>query len=304
MKNKNVSVACCIPIGALDRYGYQYIWKEALANHSQAFDKVYLYTTTRANVDLNIEFDNVEFIIDDEVLLDIDENELETFSIYKIYNAYNLSVERAKNDGIDFVVCSAINSYLDDDNSLNMRIYLNKLKANNQPFGYFAKAFQLYDKICYPNSLLPFIINVDFINDITLDVDVLEYNGTRYGWKGGFHDKFPFYFTDVFGIETLADFECKFEWYIKSYMKEWQGENVSFNADNEIKKFQTKVGKLAINHEYKHSEIIEKFSKKIVPEALVRTIPFNVQSKYLLIAKSYALNVLEYTGLIRFIGNK
>jgi len=304
MNNSDVKIASCIPIGALDKYGYQYTWKEALANQANTFDKVYLYTTTRDNIDLTLDFDNVELIIDDGVLLDVDENGNETFSIYKIYNAYNLSLQKARLDGFDFVLCSAINSYIDDENSKNMREYFRILKLNNEPFGYFAKAFQLYDKVCYPNSLLPFVVNLDFINDIKLDVDVLEYKGKRHGWKGGLHTDFPFYMTDVFGVETLTDFEGKFNWYIKSYMKEWQGKEVFFNSEDEIRKFQSKVGKVAINYEYAQTDIVQLFSKNIPEDSFVRSIPFITQSKYVLLVKSIVIKVLEFFGLMRFIGNK
>jgi hypothetical protein len=304
MNNSNVKIASCIPIGALDKYGYQYIWREAIAIQASAFNKVYLYSTTRDNIDLELNIENVELVIDDDALLEFDENGNEVFSIYKIYNAYNNCLRKAKNDGMDFVLCSAINFYIDAINTKNMRKYLNGIKEEQKPFGYFAKAFQLYDKVCYPNSLLPLIANLDFINDIKIDIDVMEYKGKRFGWRGGWYTNFPFYIIDVFGIETLADFENKFNWYIKVYMKEWQGKEVFFDATKESKKFQDKVSKVAINHDYMHTDLVERISEKVVEDSLVRSIPFKSKSKYILLLKSMLIKILEFSGLIRFIGNK
>jgi hypothetical protein len=185
-----------------------------------------------------------------------------------------------------------------------MRKYLNGIKEEQKPFGYFAKAFQLYDKVCYPNSLLPLIANLDFINDIKIDIDVMEYKGKRFGWRGGMHTSFPFYIIDVFGIETLADFENKFNWYIKVYMKEWQGKEVSFDATKETKKFQDKVSKVAINHDYMHTDLVERISAKVVENSLVRSVPFKPKSKHILLLKSMLIKILEFCGLMRFIGNK
>lgn len=304
MNNSNVKIASCIPIGALDKYGYQYIWREALAIQAGAFDKVYVYSTARENIDLDLNIANVELVIDDNVLLELDEHGNEVFSIYKIYNAYNNSLRKAKDDGMDFVFCSSINMYIDAINAKNMRKYLNDIKEERKPFGYYAKAFQLYDKICYPNSLLPLIANLDFIDDIKIDIDVMEYKGERFGWRGGLHTNFPFYIIDVFGIETLADFEDKFNWYIKVYMKEWQGKDVYFDASKEIAKFEEKVSKIAINSDYIHTELVECISEKIVVNSLVRSIAFKSKSKNILILKSILIKTLEFFGLMKFIGNK
>ena len=303
MNNLNVKIASCIPIGALDKFGYQYIWRESIAIQARAFDKVYLYSTTRDNIDIELNIENVELVIDDDALLEHDESGNEVFSIYKIYNAYNNCLCKAKNDGMDFVLCSAINFYIDDINSVNMRKYLKGIKKNQKPFGYFAKAFQLYNKVCYPNSLIPLIANLDFINDIKIDIDVMEYKGKRFGWRGGWHANFPFYIIDVFGIETFADFEKKFNWYTKVYMKEWQGKEVFFDAARERKKFQNKVGKIAINYNYKNTDLVERISEKVVEDSLVRSIPFKSKSKYVLILKSILIKIFEFFGLMRFIGN-
>jgi hypothetical protein len=304
MKETKTKIAVCIPIGALDKYGYQYIWREVLANQSKAFDKVYLYTTIRANINLDVGIENVELVIIDDVLLDLDANGNELFSIYKIYNAYNQSLLKAKTDGMDFLFCSAINIYIDDVNALSMRNYLNGIKTQRKPFAYYAKAFQLYDKVCYPNSLLPLIANLDFIDDIKIDIDVMEYKGERYGWRGGHHTDFPFYIIDVFGVETLNDFEEKFNWYIKVYLMEWQNKDVSFEREIEIAKFKKKVSKVSINYKYSQKKYIEKFSGKIVADSLVRSIPFKTKSKYLLVLKSMILKTLEFLGLMKYIGNR
>ncbi|MCG7531149.1 hypothetical protein MHM98_07260 [Psychrobium sp. MM17-31] len=304
MSSSEVKVAACIPIGALDRYGYQYIWRDALAIQAQAFDKVYLYSTTRQNIGLEINIPNVELVVIDDVLFELDETGVECFSIYKIYNAYNHSLHVAKNEHMDFLFCSAINCYIDDENSHNMRVYLERIKAEGRPFGYFAKAFQLYDKVCYPNSLLPLIANLDFVDDIKIDVDVMEYKGARYGWKGGLQRDFPFYIIDVFGIETLEDFKLKFDWYIKAYMQEWQGKDVFFDAQKEVDKFSKKVSKVVVNESYENKELVKRISQYIVKDSLVRTVPFKSASLPFVLFKSFLLKILSLLGITRFIGNK
>lgn len=299
-----IKIAACTPIGSLKRFGYQYIWRETLALQAKVFDKVYLYVTTRENVNLAVNIHNVEVIVDDNVLFDLDEHGNEIFDIYKIYSAYNRSRIKCTEDGIDFVFNMAINMYINDENAPKMREFCNQLKIKKKPFGYAAKAFQLYDKICFPNSLNPMIINIELEGRTKLGIDLIECDGIKNGWVGGHHNNYPFYITDIFGVETFNDIEDKFNWYIKGYMEQWQNKVVTYNKNIEIEKFKKKIGKIGINTNYKDNGEASIIFSKIKKDSLVRTIPFNPANEYFLIFKGGIMKILYKVGVLKLLGNR
>jgi len=299
-----IKIAACNPIGSLKQFGYQYIWRETLALQAKVFDKVYLYVTTRENVNLDVQIDNVEVIVDDNVLFELDEHGNEIFDIYKIYSAYNRSRIRAAEDGVDFVFNMAINMYVNYDNAPKMRDFCNQLKIEKKPFGYAAKAFQLYDKICFPNTLNPMIINIELENRAKLEIDLIECDGIRNGWVGGHHKNYPFYITDVYGVETFEDLEDKFNWYVKGYMEQWQNKVVKYNKNLEIDKFTKKLGKIAINTDYKDSGEASTIFSNIKKDSLVRSIPFNPSSECFLIFKGWVMKVFRKVGILKLLGNR
>ena len=60
---------------------------------------------------------------------------------------------------------------------------------------------------------------------------------------------------------------------------------------------------IAINYNYKNTDLVERISEKVVEDSLVRSIPFKSKSKYVLILKSILIKIFEFFGLMRFIGN-
>jgi hypothetical protein len=132
----------------------------------------------------------------------------------------------------------------------------------------------------------------------------MEYKGARQGWRGGFHKSFPFYVIDIFGLETFRDYEDKFNWYIKNYMRQWRGEEVSFDKEAAIKKFRSKLSKVAVNKKYPRRDLVERYSRMIVKESMIRSVPYKTGSRFRLVLKSHLIKLFELIGLMKHFGNR
>lgn len=300
-----VKIAVVLPIGSLDKFGYQYCAKHVLNLFSECFDKVIVATTTRETTFLPISKKNVELIVDENIMFDLNAENQEIFSIYKLYKAEKQCMYLAKEQGFDIAVRMSINMYMDELNSKKMRDYCNKLIISNKPYGYYAKLFQLHNIICYPNTLLPTVVNLNYLDNFIFDIDVIEYQGKRIPWKGGIYNKSNYFeVIDIFGIETRHDLEEKYNWYIKSYMKEWKNKNIDeFSFENEKIKLSNKLKKLVVNQDYKYSELNKTFELSFPDDAIIHEIDIKFSNYYFILFKSCIQRILRISGILKYFGN-
>jgi hypothetical protein len=302
---EDIKIACTIPIGSLSKFGYQYHWKTVLNNASKVFDLVYLVTTVRENSQEQFQqYSNVRFIKSPDFLFTETENSKEHFDIYKIYKAYNESLKWAKEDGMDFCLFFSINQYVNTQNSNNLRELARKLYTRNMPFGLCGKAFQIGSVMCYTNTKTPTIINIKHIDDIVMYIDVLDHKGKRIGWQGGLYEDPEFFKTDIYGSFTPRDLEEKYEWYERSYMKDWKGIDPGlFNLDLEITKFRRKLRKLAINQDYEFDETGIEVASQFANDCFAKLYPPKFASYWPIKLKSYLQKTIQRTPFAKLLGN-
>jgi hypothetical protein len=297
---ENIKIACIVPIGSLTKFGYQYHWTAILENLADTFDKVYLITTTKENTALSVRIENVELIVNKTVLFDIDKDGQEIFSIYNIYAALSLGKTISKKDGFDVAINMSINMYIDKINSLKMRGYCADIIRKRKPFGYMGKAFQIDGLVTYPNTRIPAVINANYADDISYDIDILNYKKKRYGWQGGFRAGADFYAIDLLGPESRIDLHEKYDYYIKSYMLEWKGVRVDqFDYDLEKERLHKKISKLTRNKKYILDKTGVILKSKFQSNCIAKDIDFNFKSYHYLVIKrilqkiGYAIGVLQ-----------
>lgn len=244
-----LKIAVNIPIGSLTKYGYQYQYDLVIDNLSISFDKVYLSTTIRENFDLNLsKYSNVELIVDEGSLFKI-ENNKEVFELKKLYNTLEISKNKSKKDGMDFLVQMAINTYITKNEVVKMRIYCEFLYSKNKPFGYYGKSFQVYDKVYFVNTLSANVVNLKHADDLYWDVDALIYKEKKYGWLSrSIFESTPFSIIDIYGVLTENDYKNRFYFYEKSFMK---GDIGEFSFKKEIKKVEKKISRIVLNKNYR-----------------------------------------------------
>jgi len=302
---KKPKIAVAIPIGSLKKYGYQYHYRLIIRTLSKVFDKVIIASTSRETTRLNLDLKNVDFFFNRSLWFDLDSEGNEIFSIYKIYKAERYCMSKAYDLGMDFVIRMTINMYIDYENAQKMRNYCDYLLYKNIPFGFFAKAFQIGPVMTYPNTKIPGVVNLHYFKDFYFDIDVMEYKGKRYPWKGGIYRQTDFTIIDIIGVETEHDLKNKFEWYIKNYMTEWKNKDIGeFNLENEIIKLEKKLNKTTVNHKYKKSDLTLQVANLYPSNSLANKLELKF-TPYLINYLKYLLKPLIFRlGIIKPDENK
>lgn len=298
-----MKVCASIPIGNLELFGYHRFWKTTLEIQSRNFDKVYLVSTSRSNKNLKIALNNVELIYNEELLFDVNNNGEEIINIYKIYEAEDYAMSIAEKENFDFAIRLPINSYYPYENFSNLKDYLSKLKENNVPVGYNHKAIQFGDKLFYPNTSLPTIINLSLLNLIKFDIDVTIVKNKRMPYKPIHGITSDRYFIDIFGAENIEELDSKFNTYVKGYLKDWKRVESSFNKEDIANSLTQKIVKLKLNSKNKIGLLSDVYNQcynndsvyhSLKKESLSNQMPYIF---YMIMQK-----LKRYTSLI--IGNK
>ena len=252
----DLKIAALVPVGPLDRMGYQYYWKDTLDNHSQSFDRVYVCTNLYENIGLEFEHDNIELVYHEDLLKEKDNVGSESYSQKKVKQAVEAGVEKIKNDGYDFIVMIMINNYIDKENMLKMRKYLQNIKQLNKPFGVYGRSFQIYDKICHPSAIMTYILNLNSPEKKEFSNDKIIVDNKEYPWINGLFLDVPFEIVDVYGEYTEKDFKEKHEWYIYQLAKDLNNSNeTEFDFKQYISRLENMVSKLVINKRHTKSKV-------------------------------------------------
>jgi hypothetical protein len=301
----NAKIACSIPIGSLTKFGYQYHWETVLENVSRVFDKVYLISTANENPpECFSKYSKIKFVKSHKYTFLRHANGSEYFDIKKIYRGYNDSLIWAREDNVSVVLWMSINMYISELNISKLRDFARMLLGRDIPYGLCGKAFQIGSAICYANTKIPALINLNHLDDVALDIDVLEYKGKRIGWQGGLYEDGEFYITDVYGSFTPKDLKDKYEWYERSYMRDWKGIDLGeFDARREQTKFLRKLSKLVLNENCTLDATGQKIASEFPSDCLANTLDLTFSSYWSAKLKSYLQYGINRTPLTKFLGN-
>jgi hypothetical protein len=278
-----IQIAALVPIGPLNRMGYQYYWKDIIENHANVFDKVYVCTNLYENIDLKFDYDNVELVYHKDLLLEKNSTGKEEYSQIKVKQAVEAGVEKIRKDGLDFVVMIMINSYLDDENAVKMRKYLKRLKKEKKPFGVYTNAFQIYDKVFYPREIMPYILNLKSLEKKEFSTDKIIIDNVEYPWIGGsLFENTSFTIIDIDGEQTEGDYKEKYNWYHKSLSREMEGKEIGkFNFSERIKNLENRMLTIVVNKDYQLSELGYKIKNSYPENSIFRLTKMKYSNYYI-----------------------
>jgi len=204
---KKVKFAAVVSVGPIDSCGYQYFSKIILTNFCNLFDKVYVISSTKKTRKLPIKRKNLELF--SNIKTWIDGPFLWVNNITPFINKY------LKRDKIDFIILIHINQDINFDNMEKIRRHLLYLKTNNIPWDWIYKKYQTHDCLYHASSMLPWIINVKFIDAFEIIPDGILFGTQKYYIKRKFLPKPPFYIVDLFGGFTFKDVEDRAKFLVK-----------------------------------------------------------------------------------------
>ncbi|TFH72271.1 hypothetical protein E3V39_11800 [Gammaproteobacteria bacterium LSUCC0112] len=267
-------VVAIIPIGPLDKMGYQYHWKLAVYSFAQVFDKVFLVTTTAENIGLALDFDNVEVVVEPTAIFAQNNEGDEIFDVWKIYNAIGFGALMAKDYGYDFAFVGSINSVIAIEDRAVLYDYLEYLAKKRCAIGWSRRSFVLGNVVFNENAIIPNIYNLNYINKMKLGIDcisngIFKFKITKYY---GFKIAGCPIFYDLLGAETESDFVRKYEWYEENY-------RIQLSRPGKKKQFQDHIDKLARSvlanctvMAEKHPKIVTCASDLFVSDSVARQV--------------------------------
>jgi len=150
-------------VGPLDRFGYQNTYAVALESYSLLADVIYLVSSTRnnANVDkIKAQFPKVVYISNSESWYKLDENGQEIFDIYQWETNHQIGFRNALQEGADAALLLSINMYIPEKAIATIYSRIEQMLAEQRPYEWLFRRFQLGSRLFVPNAGLPNIINL------------------------------------------------------------------------------------------------------------------------------------------------
>jgi len=205
-----------VPIGHLNKHGYQYTWRECLRSHVAFGHKVYLVQSTRnqtGRTEILDTYPGVEFISDTGTWFPL-RADGEYFNIPQIAKNLNIGVLAAKSDGMDCLVHVDINSYIPEPGVLRERCQ--EMLINGTPWLWMYRMDQLADTMFHASTKLANIINLAFSVEFVADATQVQGCGIIGRQSGDFREYDSGAIVDVTMEMPLGDMESR-QNYIRCY---------------------------------------------------------------------------------------
>jgi len=163
-----VKIAIVVPIGPLDRFGYQHIYRECIESMANFADQVFLVSTTREvkradnfnwPQDKGIDLENLNIISDSRTWFARTPEGDEWFDAYKVLENVNVGVYAARSEGVDVVMCLFCNNYIPEMAYEGLRARCEKVATGEQATASYYRKDQLYNQMFSASVSMPFIIN-------------------------------------------------------------------------------------------------------------------------------------------------
>jgi len=211
-----VKIGVVVPIGHLNKHGYQYTWRECLRSHVAFGHKVYLVQSTRnqtGRTEILDTYPGLEFISDADTWFELHDDG-EFFNIPQIAENLNRGARAAVDDGMDCLVHVDINSYIPEPGVLRGRC--EEMLVNGGPYIWMYRMDQLADTMFHASTRLANIINLAFSVEFMADATWIEKCGIIGRKSGDFKEYDSGAIVDVTMEMPLSDMESR-QNYIRCY---------------------------------------------------------------------------------------
>jgi hypothetical protein len=215
-----MKIAAIVPIGPLDKWGYQYIYQPCIESIVAFADKVYLVNSTRENniwptcKRLNALEDTykkqIKVISNLSTLFSLDDNHKEYFESEQVAQNANKGLRMARIDGYDIGVYIDINQYVPEPAQKPLREYCYEVLRCGTTHGWLYRRDQLVDRTFHSSLRRPWIFNLHS------DAEVSNPDGAIWDGKRTLHQRGFFFGHDYKAIVdcplemTLEDMDAKF----------------------------------------------------------------------------------------------
>jgi hypothetical protein len=199
-----------VTVGTSKSMGYQYNFYNTLDQISSLFDAVIIVSSTREQFTLE-RYRNVTLISDERSWFP-EVNGVEEFQFGKLFDNTMLGLAAAAKIS-DTALLLSINQYVPYSQKEKLYKSAQSLVERKAPWAWMHKAYQVCDKMTYPSNRVPYLINLNVLDEIVMQPDSLIYKGKKTKIEDGFFVSPPFYIVDMLGDATKEDFDAKWDFY-------------------------------------------------------------------------------------------
>jgi len=171
-----MKIAAIVPIGYLDRMGYQHVWYECVGSIASFADHVYLVSSVREPGAVFTQ-SNVTLISDEATWFARTPEGAEWFDAYRVMENVNSAAHLAASEGYDVGICLMVNNYVPDGTGKWLRACCEGMLLKGFAFEYLYRQDQLGDQLFSASVRLPFIVNLH-LQYVRFSADSLEVGGS------------------------------------------------------------------------------------------------------------------------------
>ncbi len=291
-----MKIGIILPIGDLNKYGYQYNSDLVIKNLENFADKLVIISSSPNN-DAKLFQDNkkIIYISNDKTWFD-KENDTEIFSYTKLLLNINLGLDILKKEGVDAVVQIHINQFIPSLSWKNILEKITKMINKGEHYSWLHKKYQCGEMLFNSDVKVPWIINTSIKNNPYIYgpdaiINTLTQKEIRIG-NGNFKKFNNESIVDVFGEYTKKDAEDLYEFTQLQTTKLADKEVTAiphFDYSNWLKYYMHKF-----NNKTLLKETMDQTSEQILSRRKANFVSFEIEKKYSPNKISLPSKVLRY----------
>lgn len=239
-------IGIIVPIGRIDKYGYQYLNEIIFNNLANFADHVLVISSSRhTNQQVFENYENLEFISNNNSWFKLDNGE-EQFSFEIIDKNNNYCKEKLHEEGYDVAILIHNNQYIPKSSEKKLIKSCLKMIEKKEPYRWYYKKYMCGNLLFNADRGLPWILNLTIDNPWEYYTDAIKHNkhGNSVSIRTGNFKKYNNQaIRDVPWEMTIQDANEKYELFIREHkMREikLKQEQKSFNIDSQNLKFNEK----------------------------------------------------------------
>ncbi len=246
-----MKIGVILPIGRMDKYGYQYnnITKLIIKRQLEFADHIIILSTSRFINKLLFNHQKIELISNKKTWFNL-VNGKEIYSTEISKKRTNFGIFKLREEGYDIAIIVHINQYIPKSSEKNLRKSFQKIINKNKPYTWLYKRYLCGNLLFNADMRLPWIINLNLPLKWRIGSDSITNGDTKEFIKmqaGNFKKFNNEAIIDIPWEMTIQDGKEKYEYVIKEYRilnKTYEPnnpENLKFNERKWLKYHQHKV---------------------------------------------------------------
>lgn len=214
---QNIKIAAIVPIGHLDRHGYQHTYLVCLDSIVEFADKVFLVQSTpnQANVrEVTLRYPPQRLeLISQPITWFTDD----CYQLDKVIDNMDLGLDLARAEGYQAVIALDVNGYVPRRAMPGLRRHCQKMVEDDQGYEWLYRADQLYGQMFHANVRKPWILNTVHPYRYSQEsIICLDLKDRPESVRGDFREFDEIAVVDAQLELTLADLEAKYN-YVRCY---------------------------------------------------------------------------------------